>query len=140
MSEQISLLADSLELIRQSLCPYPGETCDCKFGIRDLPGSGHDGEQTGCPELRHAVVVLHELEAENDYLHLIADVAFRARDLLLNETVPDPRSAEWLELRDAFASSLGAMADRASQAGDFAREAATHARAAVSQSQEVLDV
>lgn len=52
-------LVAGLEAIRRRLCVYdfggdfpPPATCDCKFGA-----SG-SGEQTGCPELREAIVVI----------------------------------------------------------------------------------
>jgi hypothetical protein len=44
-------IVDQLEVVRKMVCPYAGETCDCKHGINsqtNLIGS----EQTGCPELR----------------------------------------------------------------------------------------
>lgn len=47
-------LLAGLELIRQRLCCYGGPTCDCKYGA-----SGK-GEQTGCPELREAMVLVAE--------------------------------------------------------------------------------
>jgi len=47
---ELSLIA-GLERIRRSLCSYPGDACDCKFGANMLPNS----EQTGCPELRIAI-------------------------------------------------------------------------------------
>lgn len=55
-------LVAGLEAIRQRLCCYytPNfeDRCDCKFGA-----SGN-GEQTGCPELRQAIMYLKGREAE----------------------------------------------------------------------------
>lgn len=55
MSESLD---QALERIRQSLCPYPYGSCDCKLGAVDLPSSGTHGEKTGCPELRRAIAIL----------------------------------------------------------------------------------
>lgn len=56
MSSPLQDAIDTLEAIRSRLCPYPGPTCDCKFGMA-MTGTS---EQTGCPELRSVIDLLRE--------------------------------------------------------------------------------
>jgi hypothetical protein len=51
--ERDELLA-GLERIRLRLCCYMGPSCDCKYGATGK------GEQTGCPEIREAMVLVAE--------------------------------------------------------------------------------
>ena len=60
-------LADKLNVLRISRCCYgASETgrCDCKYGYDfNLPRPKYAGsEQTGCPELREAVLELRRLQ------------------------------------------------------------------------------
>jgi hypothetical protein len=47
--DNLRKLATELEAIRVRICPYPGPTCDCKYGL--TPYSSPYSEYTGCPEL-----------------------------------------------------------------------------------------
>lgn len=49
-------LIEGLEALRDRLCCYMGDTCDCKYGINAETRSG--SEQTGCPEIRLAITYL----------------------------------------------------------------------------------
>lgn len=49
-------IAEGLEIIRRRLCPYPGTTCDCKFGI-NYETNLAISEQTGCPELKNIISI-----------------------------------------------------------------------------------
>lgn len=49
-------IIEKLKIIRQGLCGYSGNFCDCKYGIGDLIG----GEKTGCPEIRDAITLLEQ--------------------------------------------------------------------------------
>jgi len=54
-----------LEAVRQTLCGYVGDRCDCKYGRGD--GSSYS-EKTGCPEIRAAQRMIAELADERNEL------------------------------------------------------------------------
>lgn len=56
-------LITELEATRRKVCPYPGPTCDCKYGA--FPGGEPrfqpkrlGDEHNGCPELREMIRAL----------------------------------------------------------------------------------
>ena len=61
-------IVDGLKGARQKCCGYMGDFCDCKYGVRESekpinPLFDHS-EQTGCPELRTAIMILSEMTDE----------------------------------------------------------------------------
>jgi len=78
-------LLKNLENLRKLVCCYAGPTCDCKYGIKYVERPTHEdfkdnpgeasikmrkhfdqsaimrGEQTGCPELRQAISLIHAI-------------------------------------------------------------------------------
>lgn len=63
-------LIESLEALRKTVCAYgpDADRCDCKFGI-SYTGRRNSTEQTGCPELRQAILILRGREDEVLTLH-----------------------------------------------------------------------
>lgn len=57
MTTRASLLAALIE-VRKRICPYPGSTCDCKWGLDK--DSRYLGEQTGCCELSFVISYLQQ--------------------------------------------------------------------------------
>ena len=49
-----------LDGLQKSTCVYSGPTCDCKYG-RDPLGREHQGERTGCPEVRMMLMLVRQL-------------------------------------------------------------------------------
>ena len=48
--------------LRESVCCYIGDTCDCKYGY----GTGKSGEEvTGCPELRDVEKIILAFKGES---------------------------------------------------------------------------
>lgn len=53
-------LLEYLKGLQKITCSYSGPTCDCKYGCDPL-GPVHQGEKTGCPEIRMMLMLVNQL-------------------------------------------------------------------------------
>ncbi len=70
--EKDNLLA-AIKVARKRACCYMGDTCDCKYGASDPDNYDpltYSGEQTGCPELREVIWLLHCM-TEDQYADIV---------------------------------------------------------------------
>ena len=81
---------ENLETIRKYLCCYVGgPPCDCKYGVKNcenkkaaLGQSASGGEETGCPEVSQATLMLNALSEEE-----FNALAKKARCIFVDELI-----------------------------------------------------
>jgi len=75
------IMLKALGKVREKVCVYNGDICDCKYGIHQKKDLRSYGEVSGCPEMRTVIAVVENM-TDFEYNRIIKRMKKQGHNLL----------------------------------------------------------
>lgn len=75
------IMLKALGKVREKVCVYNGDICDCKYGIHQKKDLRSYGEVSGCPEMRTIIAVVENM-TDFEYNRIIKRMKKQGHNLL----------------------------------------------------------
>jgi len=75
------IMLKALGKVREKVCVYKGDICDCKYWIHQQKDTRSHGEVSGCPEMRTVIAVVENM-TDFEYNRIIKRMKKQGHNLL----------------------------------------------------------